>query len=80
MEAGSSIQVEVEVIYPERLHSAPLQNHQRLSYPLKEHQFLLIAPDTTPPRVDYAALGTPVVFPSLEEVTDIRPCHIHPWR
>ena len=63
MEAGSSIQVEVEVIYPERLHLAQLQSHPHLSYLLKEHQFLLIAPDTIPPRVDYAVLGTPVVFP-----------------
>lgn len=63
MEAGSSIQVEVEVIYLERLHLAQLQSHPRLSYLLKEHQFLSIAPDTIPPRVDYAVLGTLVVFP-----------------
>ena len=79
MEAGSSTQVEVGVIFPERQHLALPQSLQLLSYLHKEHQFLLTAPDTTPPRVDCAVQGTPVVFPLLEEVTVTRPCPIHQW-
>ena len=79
MEVGSSTQVEVEVISPERQHLALHQSPRLLSYLPREHQSLSTAPDTTPPRVDFAVQGTQVVFPWLEEVTDTRPCPIHQW-